>query len=56
MNVNVLCSMSQSDNLIYYSYVAWKDVESLKDHLKGEVSLSWMSWILDVMDRCMALN
>lgn len=30
----------QSDNLIYYTYVAWKDIESLKEHLKGEVSLS----------------
>ncbi|KAK9845903.1 hypothetical protein WJX81_005612 [Elliptochloris bilobata] len=29
-------SKTKSDNLIYYSYVAWKDVESVKEHLKGE--------------------
>ncbi len=38
-NVSALCLGLQSDNLIYYSYVAWKDVESLKEHLKGEVCL-----------------
>ena len=43
--VSALCS----DNLIYYSYVAFKTYEDLKDHLKQEATKKFIKCALHPM-------
>ena len=45
MRVSALCS----DNLIYYSYVAFKTYEDLKDHLKQEATKKFIKCALQLM-------